>query len=199
MAFPSPPWRLRARAWLSLFAVRERGATQRPGGVHAVAFVDYVEGSVLTYHELLVGRLVRDGRTPRVRITDIWVDSAESRDGGRSLWAIPKQLADLPLHVADRGPVARASFRGAVEGQPIASAEFSAVPGAARLPVPVRAATSQLREDGSEVVTPFGGRTWPVPCHGRWSFDGDGPLGWLGGRRPLGSVHLRDADLTFGG
>ena len=190
---------MRAQSWLSVFAVRESGRPDRPAGGYAVAFVDYTEGSVLTYHELLVGRLVRDGRTPRVRITDIWVDSVESMAGGRSLWAIPKQLADLPLQAGGSGPVVHASFSGAAEGRTIVSAKFSSTPRAALVPVPFVASASQLREDGSEVVTPFRGSTRAMPCHARWRFDAEGPLGWLHPRRPLASLHLVQARLSFGG
>ena len=38
-----------------------------------------------------------DPRRRQVRITDIWVDSATSLEGGRSLWAIPKELAKLDV------------------------------------------------------------------------------------------------------
>ena len=65
-------------------------------------------GSDLTYSELLVARRARStsdgaGSIPRLsgplraslEITDIWVDSPASRNGGRELWAIPKELCDL--------------------------------------------------------------------------------------------------------
>jgi len=102
MPFPSPPWSLTAQMWLSVFAVRDSGRPDRPAGVYGAAFVDYQEDGVLAYHELLVARL-HDAARRRVRITDIWVDSVVSRDGGRALWAIPKQLADLPLRTSGRG------------------------------------------------------------------------------------------------
>src|SRR5688500_19005620 len=102
MPFPSPPWNLRGTMWLSVFPVRSSGTPRRPAGLYGAAFVDYAEGGVLAYQELLVARLVRDGAVPRVHICDIWVDSAPSRDGGRALWAIPKELADL--HRSDRSP-----------------------------------------------------------------------------------------------
>ncbi|NUR07005.1 MAG: acetoacetate decarboxylase [Nocardioidaceae bacterium] len=198
MPFPSPPWRLQAEAWLSLFALRDTGREDRPGGVYAAAFVDYGEAGVLGYHELLVARLVREGAVPRVRITDIWVDSRESREGGRSLWAIPKELADLPLRSSGWGVATRTSFSGVAEGHHLATGGFTAVPNAALVRTPFVAATSQPREDGSVVVTRFSGSSRALPCHGRWRFGPDGPLGFLHGRRPLASFHLRDARLTFG-
>lgn len=182
-----------------MFALRESGRPNRPAGVYAVAFVDYLEGSVLTYHELLVARLLRNRPAPRVRITDTWVDSAESRAGGRSLWAIPKQLADLPLHVENEGSRVHTSFRGEAGGVAIASAVFTSRPWAALLPLPFASATSQLRDDDTEVLTRFRGHVRGVPCHARWRFDADGPLGWLHSRRPLVSMHLVEARTSFGG
>ncbi len=197
MPFPSPPWQLRAQAWLSLFAVRD-GGSSRPAGLYAAAFVDYGAGSPLTYHELLVARLQRTGRSPQVRITDIWVDSPASRDGGRALWAIPKQLADLPLQDRSLGPAARTTFSGVAAGRHLATAAFTAMPRAALVRVPFTATTSQQREDGTTVVTPMSGSARPVACLGAWTFDPDGPLAFLHGRRPLVSLRLRDVRLRFG-
>jgi hypothetical protein len=201
MPFPAPPWRLRARAWLSVFAVRDTGRPDRPPGAYAAAFVAYRPGGVLTYHELLVARLVRDGRSARVRVSDIWVDSAESLAGGRALWALPKQPADLPLDEPARGgsaPGSRASFSGVAQGQHLASGTFTTLPAPAVLRVPFAFTVSQLREDGSPVVAPAGGSARPLPSRGSWRFDAEGPLGFLHGRRPLLSVELRDVRLRFG-
>jgi hypothetical protein len=196
--FPSPPWKLNAQMWLSVFLVRASGAADRPPGVYGAAFVDYGPGSPLTYHELLVARLVRDGLVRRVRITDIWVDSAESMAGGRSLWAIPKQPAELPLSHRRLGPATRTSFSGTTKDHPIANATFTALPGAARVRLPFAATTSQEREDGTTVVTPLSGSGRSVPCLGSWDFDADGPLGFLHGRRPAASLRVRDVRLSFG-
>jgi acetoacetate decarboxylase len=173
--------------WLSLFAVRG-------SGLYGAAFVDYGPGSVLIYHELLVARLVGDGRHPRVRITDIWVDSEESRDGGRSLWAIPKDLADLWLQTTG----SRTTFSGVADGQRLADGAFTALPRAALVRLPFATSTTQERSDGTVVVTPFRGSARSLPCRGRWDFAADGPLGFLHGHRPVASFHLRDARLTFG-
>ena len=198
MPFPSPPWSLRARAWLSLFVVSASPRPDRPAGGYAAAFVDYREGGVLTYHELLVAQPVRDGLTPRVRITDIWVDSPESMAGGRALWAIPKQLADLPLDERSVGPATRTTFRAAADGRQLAGATFTSLPRAAVLRTPYRSATSQQREDGSTVLAPLSGSARPVLCHAAWTFDAGGPLGFLHGRRPVLSLRLEDVRLRFG-
>jgi hypothetical protein len=196
--FPSPPWQLRARAWVSVFAVRSAGreggagpGTGRSAGLHAAAFVDYQAGGVLAYHELLVARVVRHGRHPAVRITDIWVDSAASLAGGRSLWAIPKQAARLGLDVDG----STASVTVSAE-EPVARARF--VTGPAPLRVPFATSTSQVRQDGRLVVTPFSGSGRPGPCRAAWHFEPQGPLGFLAGCRPVASFHLREARLRFG-
>ena len=187
---------MRGHMWLSLFSVRT-GTSERPAGLYGAAFVDYVEGSVLTYRELLVARLVRDGMVPRVHVTDIWVDSPASREGGRSLWAIPKDLAEL--HVVERGagPTLRASCDANINGSPVAAARFTAAR-AALLRTPFRFTTSQVREDGERVVTPVSGTSRNMPVHGRWDFGTDGPLAWLSGRTPVASFRLGDVRMTFG-
>jgi Acetoacetate decarboxylase (ADC) len=184
--------------WLSLFAVRDSGRADRPPGVYGAAFVDYVDGSVLTYHELLVARLVRDGRVPRVRITDIWVDSPASMAGGRSLWAIPKRLADLPMRSVAGGLAVRSTFSGTTQGVPLATATFRVLPAAALVRAPYALTASKVREDGSVVVTPMTGSARPVPCRASWTFDAAGPLAFLHGRRPFASMRLRDVRLRFG-
>ena len=148
MPFPSPPWQMRAQMWLSLFRVRDSGRSDRPDGVYGAAFVSYEEGSPLTYLELLVARLL-DARARQVRITDIWVDSAESRAGGRSLWAIPKDLAELALDDRRLGPTAHTEFAGRLDAGEVASGAFAALPGAAVLRTPFRATTSQVRPGSS--------------------------------------------------
>ena len=206
MPFPSPPWDMQGQMWLTLFRSRGLGA-ERPAGLYGVALVDYQPGSVLTYGELLVARphRVRSERDKgrHVTVTDIWVDSQESLEGGRALWAIPKDLAvfdwsaggtragvdatvSLPTHSpATSGP-----------GQVIASAEFSA-PRLLLPRVPFSGSTWQER-DGSSVVARLTGSSRTFPVRGRWTFDADGPLAWLRQARPLASVVMRDFRMSFG-
>ena len=204
MPFPSPPWSLRADAWASVFVLARppSGRPDCPAGAYVAAFVDYREGGVLQYHELLVARLLRDGPFPRIRIVDIWVDSPESLAGGRSLWAIPKEIAHLALEERRVGPVRIASVRAGLDSTgdrlAVAQGAFTTTPRAALARLPFRASTSQVREDGSTVVTSLSGSGRAVPCRARWTFDPDGPLGYLSGRRPLVSAFLRDVRLRFG-
>ncbi len=182
--------------WLSLFPVRT-GTPERRPGLYGAAFVDYAEGGVLSYRELLLARLVRDGAMPRVHITDIWVDSEMSLEGGRTLWAIPKDLAELHVRHRGAGPATRASGDANINGSPIAAARFTG----ARVPslrTPFRFTVSQERENGSSVVTPVLGTSRNLPVSGRWDFGADGPLAWLHGRRPVATFHLGDFRLRFG-
>ncbi|MFD9699705.1 acetoacetate decarboxylase family protein [Lentzea sp. NPDC059081] len=144
----------------------------------AVAFVSYEPGSVLTYEELLVAAPVRDGGSVAVTVPQIWVDSEASRDGGRELWAIPKQLARFG------------------QGSSIAAV---AVTGGVRLPGGWRfAGPTAHRLDGRDVRAhaAMSGRLRLVST--AWLIPADGPLGYLAGRKPLVSVVLDDMRLTFG-
>lgn len=187
---------MQGHVWLSLFAVRT-GTPERPAGLYGAGFVDYREGSVLTYRELFLARLVRDGVVPRVLVTDIWVDSAPSRDAGRSLWGLPKDLAEL--HVTERpvGPALRASCDANIGGTPVAAARFTGL----RVPslrTPYRFTLTQRHEDGGQVVTPVAGTSRNLPVTGRWDFGDDGPLAWLHGRQPVASFRLGDFRMTVG-
>jgi acetoacetate decarboxylase len=188
---------MNAQMWLSLFRVSDTGRADRPNGVYGAAFVTYEEGSPLTYLELLVAHLV-DARGRKVRITDIWVDSEESLAGGRSLWAIPKDLAKLELSDRRLGPTSYTEFAGHADGREIASGQFAGLPGAALVRTPFHAATSQLRQGGSEVVTSMTGSSKTFPALASWDFAADGPLGFLHGRRPVASFRLTELRLTFG-
>ena len=188
---------MNAQMWLSVFRVPDTGRPDPPGGVYGAAFVSYEEGSPLTYLELLVARMV-DLKARKVRITDIWVDSEESLAGGRSLWAIPKDLAKLELSDRRLGPTSHTEFAGHADGREIASGQFAGLPGASLLRAPFHASASQLREGDTEVVTSMTGSAKTLPALASWDFAADGPLGFLHGRRPVASFRLTDLRLTFG-
>lgn len=192
--FPSPPWNMVGDLWLSLFRVSD--VPGRPDGVCGVALVDYQPGSPLTYHELLVARLVKDGRQRRVTISDIWVDSAASVEGGRALWAIPKELADFGHQTTRHGPLGSAGWSASLGEQPIVSATFR---DASRLAprVPFAGSTWQRHEDGRPVVADLTGSARTLPARSRWDFAPDGPLGWLHGRRPLATVRMVGFRMSF--
>lgn len=199
-AFPPAPWTMVGQLWLSLFRVTEDVDDLRPAGVYGAAFVRYEEGSELTYSELLVARPVSSethGR--RVSIVDIWVDSPPSMAGGRSLWAIPKDLCDFTFESSRRGPLSGTEWSAAVGRRPIARARFTDVSRAA-VRLPFRGGTWQppLEEGGEERTADLRGSARSLPCRGQWEFDPAGPLGWLAGRRRLASFRMSAFRMTFG-
>ena len=122
----------------------------------------------------------------------IWVDSEASRDGGRALWGIPKELASFELSSDDR----TAHVRAADDRGEIATARlrrWAALPG--RLPVGFsvvqwldgRAKVSRVRARAGVEITATG-----LDVAER------GPLGFLRGRRPLIGFTLRDFVMRFG-
>jgi acetoacetate decarboxylase len=184
---------MHGQLWLSLFRVRAGDHPDREPGVHGVALVRYADPSPLTYHELLVAHLVEKA----VTITDIWVDSPASVAGGRALWAIPKDLCDFTCRPERRGPLTRTAWTATLDGRPIAAARFTDAAGLApRLPFKGR--TRQRRQDGEEVTARLTGSSKALPCRGTWSFDPDGPLGWLHGKRSLASFRQTDFAMSFG-
>jgi hypothetical protein len=160
--------------------------------VVGAAWVHYEPGGTLHYRELLSSVLVLDHGRPRVSITEIWVDSVESRDGGRELWGIPKDLADLTVDPAG-GRTVRVS---AAAGRPIAAGVVRprwTVPG--RFPV----AFSVVQALGETVCrTPVRGRARLRGGTAAWHAEQAGPLGYLAGRRPLLTLAVTDFALTFG-
>ncbi len=211
--YPPEPWDLRGQMYLSIFTVPRAALPALPGPLAAAvrpvplgrralvgaAWVRYEPGGVLQYRELLSAVLVHERLRPRFSVLDIWVDSVASRDGGRALWGIPKDLADLTVRPEAGGGALAAASTGLEPGSvpaPIGAASFRAgvrVPG--RWPAPVTVAQAlgggvrRTRVRGRAGLR-IGGSTWRV--------DADGPLGYLAGRRPLATVTLADFRLRFG-
>jgi hypothetical protein len=201
MTYPPAPWNMHGQLWLSLFRVREGDHPDRKPGVYGAALVSYESPSPLTYSELLVARPVKQSGSRRVNITDIWVDSPDSLEGGRALWAIPKGLCEFQ-HTTTGGRVQRTSWATSLDGAPIASARFTDV--TSSIPrTPFKGSTWQQRaadEPGAdrEVVAVLTGSARAFPAHGSWDFDAQGPLAWLAGRRPLASFRMTDFQMLFG-
>lgn len=193
--YPPAPWALRGQGWLSLFRVR--GAGPRPDGAYVAAFVSYEPDSPLIYSELLVARVLS---RQQVEITDIWVDSVASRDGGRALWAIPKELCEFTLERRRTGPLTRATWSAGSGQRPIAEASFTDVSKVApRLPFGAGTRQPPLAAVGGDPVTAtFQGSAKALACRGSWEFDAAGPLGWLRGQRRLASFRVADFRIRFG-
>lgn len=194
--YPAEPWDLHGHAYVGAWLVPRaqvpapHSPATRPitifgRGIVGAAFFVYEEPSPLTYDEIMATVLVREGWRLRVSITHIWVNSPASRDGGRELWAIPKDLAEFEV-VAHSSYVARgigALTVGRVRRLPV------------QLPGGFRIAQDRA---GSLLVSPVTGRLRLGHAAGRWSFETDGPLGFLHGRRPLLTLAIRPFRLLFG-
>lgn len=193
MAFPSPPWRLCGDAWGSLFRAAAPG---EPTATWAVGLVAYDRGSTLSYSELVVAR-VKDPLRGEVEVREMWVDSPTSREAGRALWALPKEMATFHHDAGGLTPLGRHAWRVRRDGAVAVEAEFLDTAVAA-VRTPVRGAAVQPRADGTTQRSPMRGSARLVPCLARWEIDPRGPLGWLGDRSPLVSFRVRDFRLTFG-
>jgi hypothetical protein len=117
-------------------------------------------------------------------ITHIWVDSAASRDGGRELWGIPKQLAKFGalLATTDEGPIAAGSVT------PLVSLPWRLPGGFAVV----------QRLAGSAKVTPVRFRARIGLSRATFAADPGGPLAFLAGRRALLSFSVIDFRMIFG-
>lgn len=197
--YPPEPWNLHGSGQITVWGVAASDLPTLPGGmrpatlagraVACTAFVDYGEGSMLAYHELLAAVVVRQGRGLALSITDIWVDSPASRAGGRELWGIPKELADFSMSPGqswascEDAPLAEAWFR---------SRSLPAVP----LPV-LRARVVQERA-GELLRTRIRTGGHVRPARAQWNFAPDGPLAWLTRARPVASVRAEQFAMRFG-
>lgn len=197
--YPPEPWQLRGDLHASVLLVpADRVPASLPPRCRAVqvagrlivglVWVDYRPAGVLSYRELMATVLVRRGWRVMPHVVAIWVDSVESRDGGRALWGIPKELAEFTVAdgrfaaVGENGAIARGWVR-----------PLAALPGRWRIRF--------------SVVQRLGGaaKMSPVRCRGRLGLtratvdvDPDGPLGFLAGVRPLLSASLTDFEMSFG-
>jgi Acetoacetate decarboxylase (ADC) len=200
MTYPPAPWNMHGQLWLSLFRVREGDHRDREPGVYGAALVSYEQPSPLTYSELLVARQVKAAGGRRVNITDIWVDSEDSLNGGRDLWAIPKDLCDFERTSTGKR-VQRTSWNTTLAGTPIASANFTDA-SSVMLRTPFKGSTWQQRPavggPDREVVADLSGSARALPCRGSWEFNESGPLAWLAGKRPLASFRMTDFQMSFG-
>jgi hypothetical protein len=196
MSYPAEPWDLHGHAYVGAFLVPHAHlpAPHSPAttpitifgrGIVSAAFFVYEQPSPLTYDEIMSTVLVREGWRLRVSITHIWVNSADSRDGGRELWAIPKDLADfqvLPHHTYVAEGIGALTLR-TVRRLPW------------RLPLAFQIAQDRA---GTLQVSPVAGRARLGIAGARWSFASDGPIGFLAGRRPLLTLAVRPFALMFG-
>ena len=195
--YPPEPWHLGGDLLLSWF--RPPAATLPPAALAhfpnghrplsvggrlsvGVTAVRYTTSGVLDYDELVVAVATTRGK---VTIPQIWVDSPESRAGGRDLWGIPKDLArftrtDTTVRIDDW---AHLTFR---TGRTL-------VPGLRRIALP----TAQ-RWEGTDRISTNVVLTRVKALQATWLLDPDGPLGWLSDQQPTLSLALTDASIAFG-
>lgn len=148
VVYPSAPWNLQGQLYGSIWTVpvnqfrvelpEEFKPLVNLGRIGVFAgFVDYQPGSILTYHELIAGVVIRRRTSWRLafNVTHIWVDDAASKQGGRELWGVPKELATFDFKYSRDNQ----EFKGQAQagGGLLAQGDFSAwfsLPG--KMPVP---------------------------------------------------------------
>ncbi len=199
-AYPPEPWDLRGLGYVALWLVPTRVLPALPDGVRPVSvlgksvvatgFVDYQPGGLLPYHEFLAAPLVYRGVVPGLSITDIWVDSAVSKAGGRALWGIPKDMAEFEM---THEPVFHGTAR--VHGEVVAEARVKAGSAGLRLPIPLRGTIWQTLNDAL-ARTPLRATGRVHLARGNWRVGG--PLGWLSPYRPFVTIAAVDFGLRFG-
>ncbi|GAB3605651.1 acetoacetate decarboxylase family protein [Conyzicola nivalis] len=200
VSYPPEPWFLGGSLCVSVFLVpiADLPFATLPMirlGRHAIvgaAFANYAPGGVLAYDELLVATPVVVRGRARITIPQIWVDSAESLAGGRALWGIPKHLATFDSTRTTDAATVSARTIGPIAAL---SARFgrALLPGSPRLPLPI-----EQRRAGRRIVSHNWAAGRLTALHARWTFDPDGPLGYLHGRRPVANFAVRDAAIVFG-
>jgi hypothetical protein len=157
-------------------------------------FVEYQQGSVLTYHEFFAGAMVRHKASKRSgsKVDHIWVDDVLSMRGGRELWGVPKQLARFDFnHQAPGG-----GFIGKMQdeqGRLMVVGHFTSGLGLplGRPRVSMTGLT-RLHEQAHGAVGAL--ESTPRLVRARYTIPQDSPLAELGiaGRQPLMSFWLKD-------
>jgi hypothetical protein len=199
-AYPPPPWELHGQAHFHVVAVPAAELPRVPDGFRAlvlggrgiaiVGWVDYQSGSILRYGELVAAVLGRWSGGLAFTVTHMWVDSPESRAGGRELWGYPKELAEFSLAINPSGPAGAHDERGT-----LASGAFRSLVSLPR--VRVTAGTVQpVNGRLTAIRAVFRGR----PAVGRGAFVAppSSPLAFVTRSRRVLSIGLRDFHFTFG-
>ena len=205
-SYPDAPWHLTSNACISAWRVPTVDIPAPPTGLAYATlgnkalvltlWATYQPGGTLAYHELAVAAMIRRHGmlAPAGTVTHIWVDDERSAEGGRRLWSIPKQLGDFVIEPRTDSK----GFAGllSAEGQPVASVSFEpnwSLPGH-----PSVSGFVIQSSDGGLLRTRCRGRGRLTSGRARWDFPATGPLGFLHGRSPLFSLHVRDLHASFG-
>jgi hypothetical protein len=118
MPYPPPPWRVAGpcavvTGLVPIDAVRQRvpsdlAIVQARSGrtVASIMVADYQHRATFPYAELAVmPAIVRYRGVRGPWISDIWVDSQTSLEGGRQMWGLAKELADFAWSFGDTSHV----------------------------------------------------------------------------------------------
>jgi hypothetical protein len=205
--FPPEPWDLRGRMHIALRPVRPSRLPRwrLPEGVRPLVLggrcllltfcVDYSPEGTLAYRELLVALAVRRGRRIGCTAAAVWVDSEQSKAGGRTLWGIPKEIGQFAWEPG-AGPPGTERVRLRAPGTGEVRAAFR--PGR-RLPgrLPIR--TRLLQEaDGEVLEVPARLTGRPAPTRASFRPDPAGTLAFLGEGRPWAAFTLEDFRFRVG-
>ena len=204
LTYPPEPWQLGGSMLLSVFAFPAQSLPPEleqfaPDGVRPVvlgghamvgaALVDYAPGSVVTYNELLVSFLTREGRKLVSTLSHIWVDSEQSVAGGRELWAIPKG----PARFERDGDSATVDVEGRRAASLTARVGGRVLPGWQSFTL-----TTAQSLEGRSVLATNAARAHVRRAKIDWDFPADGPLAYMRAARPLFSVELDRMGISFG-
>lgn len=176
--YPPPPWHTHGRAWVQPFAVDAR-AIELPAGFRAqtiagrcvgfLALIEYVAPSPLEYAELTWMPCGVTAAGVRGHfISRMYVDSDDSLQGGRELWAIPKQRARFAI----------ADDRAVIRTDDGAHLELGLVRRGPALPL--RAGAGTLQPDGAQVVRFRGSGTARTASGGLRVLASSGTQSWPG-------------------
>ncbi|PTL81853.1 hypothetical protein DAT35_23280 [Vitiosangium sp. GDMCC 1.1324] len=211
--YPPAPWALRGQMYFSVWMVPAERLQVRLDPAFelftiagracvAACFVDYQEGSVLTYGELFgaVSVRTRGSHHHGLTVTHMWVDSERAMRGGHALWGMPKQMARFEL---DHQPPGGSVFSGTgwdPRGGELARVRFQPLAGLPRsVRIPLGLPNLQMlrgRVHAPKAAIRFSPR---LLRGAEWSIPTDSPLASLGivGARPWLSGQVRDFEWNL--
>lgn len=202
---PPAPWHLSGSACASVWRVPTAQLPSAPEGLEYASLAGsslvmavwaaYTGGTAI-YDELAVvvpvrgqGMLAMTGT-----VAGIWVDDPVSCAGGRSLWNIPKQMAEFETV----GSAYRGTFSGEMQldGAQVASLRFEP-----KFEIPGRPSLGGFivqAGDHAPVRTRCRIRGKTLTGKAEWDFAPAGPLGFLADRKPFASMRVWELQASIG-
>jgi acetoacetate decarboxylase len=201
-SYPPAPWQLYGTAFQTFqFIDLERSRAIVPAAFEIVSilpgktlsglyFSVYEGNSTLTYHELIVvGGLVRYGNQIGSWVSHIYVDDPASVAGGRSIWGLPKELAEFEWGknsvTVMQGDSVLCSFQHGQSGLPLSPMGKSKISGKV---------FSGLDKD----ILIFQGKfeAWLKWIHSTVTIPAESPFAMLNLGRPWITLQFRDLHLN---